>query len=254
MPEPVGELIVDVPAPGGDECEGETSTILEPNVIKTWVVRAYLDGDVGEVEFYRPHAAGFEVDEDELGCGGQEVAWVWLSVQQLIGAGTAFYGFACTVKRAQEKVTVAVVERGTLASVRDDILCRGRAFHEVGCFDLDVAHGCVEPLECVSVLHWLGGLRRRLVVGPEGDGEAVGVVHARLDPRIERCDRATGCGQTPGDPDLKRGDVVPGRCYSSEHVAWQQTQREGIRVLDHDGVVDLKVHIAGDEARCGDRT
>lgn len=46
------------------------------------------------------------------------------SVQQLVGARAALYGFADAVKRAQEKVAVMVIQRGALASVRDNVLRR----------------------------------------------------------------------------------------------------------------------------------
>ena len=112
-------------------------------MIETRVVLAHLDWCVGNIEFDWPHATGFEVDEDDSSRGTEEVARVRFSVQQLVVGRTALYGFACTVKRAQEKVTVAVIERGGLASVRNNTLRLRGALHEMRCFDLDVSHGCV---------------------------------------------------------------------------------------------------------------
>lgn len=63
---PVGELIVDVPAPKPRLYrENETSTLPESNLIEACVVRADLDWGVGDIEFDRPHATRFEVDEDD---------------------------------------------------------------------------------------------------------------------------------------------------------------------------------------------
>lgn len=81
-------------------------------MIEIRVVRAHLDWRVGNIEFDWPHATGFEVDEDDSRWGTEEVARVRFSVQQLVGGRTALYGFACAVKRAQEKVTVTVIQRG----------------------------------------------------------------------------------------------------------------------------------------------
>lgn len=143
MSKPVGELIVNVPAPGSDQRENQTPTLLESKLIETRVVRAHLDRRVGNIEFDWPHATGFEVDEDDSSWGTEEVARVRFSVQQLVGGATALYGLACAVKRAQKKVTVTVIQRGALASVRDNTLRRRDALHEMRCFDLDVSHGCV---------------------------------------------------------------------------------------------------------------
>lgn len=98
-------------------------------------MRSYLDRRVGNIEFDWPDATGFEVDEEDSSGGGEKVAWVRFSVQQLVGGRTALYGFACSVKRAQEKVTITVIQRGALASVRDDTHGRRGVLHEVRRFD-----------------------------------------------------------------------------------------------------------------------
>jgi hypothetical protein len=55
-------------------------------MIDTRIVPADLFGRMGEVEFDRPTAARLEVYEQQPVLGGEQVAWVRLAVQELLGA------------------------------------------------------------------------------------------------------------------------------------------------------------------------
>jgi hypothetical protein len=47
--------------------------------------------------------------------------------------------------------------------------------------------------------------------------------------------------------------LVPHRCDSGKYVAWQQPQRELVRVLKNGRVISLQVERHGDRDRCVDR-
>ena len=105
-----------------------------------------------------------------------------------------------------------------------------------------VAHAGVQPLERVGVVGWWDISRRhRLVVGPQRDREAVTLVDARLHPRLERSHRALGFGEPLSELDFELCDLVPDRCDPGKDVARQQPQRELVRVVKNDRVVDRQV-------------
>lgn len=143
MSKSIRELIVNVPTPSSDERENETSALLETDVIETRVVRTHLDWRVRDVEFGWSNATGFEVDEDDSLWGAEKVARVRFSVQQLVGGSTPLDGFGRAVKRTDEKVPVAVSQRGAFAPAGDNALRRRDPLHEMRCFNLDVSHCCV---------------------------------------------------------------------------------------------------------------
>ena len=61
------------------------------------------------------------------------------------------------------------------------------------------------------------------MVGPQGHREAIAFVDPRFDPRLGRRHGARNCSQPLSELDLKRGDLLPQRCYPSEDVTRQET-------------------------------
>jgi len=61
------------------------------------------------------------------------------------------------------------------------------------------------------------------VVGPQGHREAVAFEDARFDPGLKRRDGARNCSEMLSELDLKRGDLLPRLCYSSEDVTRKKT-------------------------------
>jgi hypothetical protein len=119
---------------------------------------------------------------------------------------------------------VALNQRGGVVSVRNQTLSLRGSFRKVRRFDHDAPHPGMQALESVCVAGWWVSARSRWrVVGPEGDDEAIDLVVARLDTRVEQGGRASDCGEPSSYLDLKRGHFLPDWCYSSEHVAWQET-------------------------------
>ena len=132
------------------------------------------------------------------------------AVQQLLGRAAALDLATHALQRACEEIPVGLGERRRFVPVRDQPLSLCDSLHEVWRRDLDASHPGVQAMERVRV----GGRRdllrcHRLVVGPPGHREAVAFVDARLDPGLERRDRAPTCGKTLSKLDLERGDLLP---------------------------------------------
>jgi len=78
--EPVGELVGDVPAPGGDHRENNPPTFLEQNLMDSGIERACLVRHVGNVEIDRPHTTRFEAAAEQTIGGREEVTRMRFSV------------------------------------------------------------------------------------------------------------------------------------------------------------------------------
>jgi hypothetical protein len=97
---PIREFIVHIPTPSSHHCENQTPTFLEQNLIHFRIVRADLFGYVGNIEFNRPDATGFEVDEHRTTRGAEQVSSMRFSVQQLFGGDALSNCLTRTVERA----------------------------------------------------------------------------------------------------------------------------------------------------------
>jgi len=97
---PIREFIADVPAPGSDHRKNKLSAFLKQNSINIWVVRADLVRHVRDIEFDRPTATRFEVDEVQAVLSAEEVAWMRFAVQQLLGSSAAVDLLTRAVQRA----------------------------------------------------------------------------------------------------------------------------------------------------------
>jgi hypothetical protein len=91
----------------------------------------------------------------------------------------------------------------------------------------------------------------RVVVGPEGDGEAIDFEDSRFDPRVERGNGGRNRGEPLSDLDLESGDHLPSLPYSSQDVTGGEAQSELVGVVNHDGVVDLQAEPSGKRCHRG---
>jgi hypothetical protein len=80
-------LVVEVRAPGGDHGQNEESAHAQQILISPGIALADLFRYMSEVELDRSTAARLEIYEQRSGVRVEQVARVWLSVQQLLGGG-----------------------------------------------------------------------------------------------------------------------------------------------------------------------
>jgi hypothetical protein len=116
---PIREFIPDVPAPRCDHRKNESAAFAEQLSITGRIAIADLFGHMGEVELDRPTATRLEVDEEQTAVSAEEVAWMRLTVQQLLRGSAAEDLLTRTVKRVEEEMPVALRERGCFVSGPD---------------------------------------------------------------------------------------------------------------------------------------
>jgi len=105
---------------------------------------------------------------------------------------------------------VALNQGGGVVSVRNQTLSRRGSFRKVRRFGRDAPHPSMQALERVCVAGWRVSARSRWrIEGPEDDGEAIDLVAARLDTRVEQGNRASDCGEPSSDLDLKSNHFLP---------------------------------------------
>jgi hypothetical protein len=78
-------VVAPVPAPRGDHRKHDDPALEEQFLINARIALADLFGHMGEVEFDRPTATRLEVDEKQPILRAEHVAWVGLTVQDLLG-------------------------------------------------------------------------------------------------------------------------------------------------------------------------
>src|ERR1700683_2254440 len=87
-PLPIRELVVQVPAPGGDHGKNKDSALAQQVLISAGIALAHIFGDMGEGELNRARATRLEIDEQQSGLRAEHVARMRLAVQQLLGSVT----------------------------------------------------------------------------------------------------------------------------------------------------------------------
>ena len=108
--------------------------------------------------------------------------------------------------------------------------------------DIEQAHACVQPPERIGVVgRWDLSMRRRFVVGPQRDYEAIALVDAWLDSRLKSSHRAPGFGEPSSKLDFELCHLMRYRCHPGQDVTGQQTQSQLVRVMKNDRVVDGQV-------------
>ena len=126
-------------------------------------------------------AGGLEVCEQQPVLRSEQVAWVWLAVQQWLGASPFDDRPPQASQRVAEKLTVRVREIGSVVAAPDQSLRFRDSIGEVRRRHVDLPHAGMQPIERVCVLGWRDLSRRhRFVVAPQRDYEAV--LHGDLRP------------------------------------------------------------------------
>jgi hypothetical protein len=149
-----------------------------------------------------------------------------------------------TIVRLRSRSLVLRSSRSTSPSrgssqLATSMLCLRDAIREVRTRHIEGPHAGVQPLECARVVGWrdVSG-RRRFVVGPQRDHEAVTLIGARRHSRIEGGDRALGFGEPLSKLDFEPCNLTPCMRHAGKDVTREQAQRELVRVLKNDGVAD----------------
>ena len=116
---PVGEVVVAIPAPGGDHREHQHPAGAQQVLISARIALAHVLGRMGEVELDRPAATRLEVDEAQPVPRPEHVAGVRLAVQQLLGGGARADRAAQVAQRGAEEFPVALGELRGAGAVGD---------------------------------------------------------------------------------------------------------------------------------------
>ena len=74
-----------IPAPRGDHCQNEQAARAKQFLISAGIALAHLFRHMSEVELDRPTATRLEIYEQRPALRVEQVARMWLSVQQLLG-------------------------------------------------------------------------------------------------------------------------------------------------------------------------
>ena len=108
--------------------------------------------------------------------------------------------------------------------------------------DIELAQAGMQPLERIGVVGWWYLSRcPGFVVGPKRDHEAITLIDARLHSRLKSSHRTPGFREPLSKLDLELRDLLRHRCHPGQDVTGQQTQRELVRVMKNDRVVDSQV-------------
>ena len=105
----VRQLITHLPAPGGDHCQNEPTTLLEQNLIDIRIQQADLVRHVRNVEFDGATATCFEIDEQQTGRGTEQIAGMRLAVQKLIRGHAAAQGLTGVAQRVEQHEPIASI-------------------------------------------------------------------------------------------------------------------------------------------------
>jgi len=221
---------------------------------------------MGDVELDRPPATRLEVYEQQPVLRPEQVACVWLAVQQLLGAAPVVDRPPQASQRVAQKLPVRIPELRSVGAVANQPLRLRDSIGEVRRREIDLPHASVQPLERLRILGWRDISRRmlepalqiprpalrilgwrdisrryRLVVAPKRDDEAVTHVDARLYPRIECSHRAIGFGKPPSDLDFELCACLMRHVRDpNKNVTRQQAHSEPVRVVKNDRVIGPK--------------
>jgi hypothetical protein len=197
---------------------------------------------MSDVELNGPAATRFEVDEQEPFLRAEHVAGMWLAVKELLGGATILDLPAQVSQRVPEELSVGIGELRSTASIRNERLGLRHSIGEVRRRHVHLPHPGMKPRERVCVLGRRGlSSRRRLVVGPERDREAVTHVDTWLHSWLEGNGGASGCCEPLRKLDFELGHLLTNTGDPRNDVTRQQAQRELVRVLKNDRVIDPQV-------------
>ena len=123
-------------------------------MIDVRIALADVFGYMGEIKFDRPTTTGLEVDEQWPVLRAEQVAWVWLAVQQLLGGAAVIDRSPQAAQRGAQKFPVRVGERGSVVGARDELLRLRDPIREVRRRDIQVPQAGMKPLKGIRIGGW----------------------------------------------------------------------------------------------------
>src|SRR6266540_2815604 len=148
---PVREVVVSIPAPRHNHREHKHPALLDQLLISARIVRAHRFGRVSDVELNRPAATRLEVYEQQPLLRPEQVAWVRLAVQQLLGASPVANRPPQASQRVAEKLPIRLSERRSLVAAPNKPLSLRDSIREVRRRDVDLPHAGMQPLKRTRV-------------------------------------------------------------------------------------------------------
>src|SRR3954468_20784422 len=132
---------------------------------------------MGEIEFDGSATTRLEVDEQWSALGVEQVAWVGLAVQQLLGGAGVIDRPPQVPQCRTEKLPIRVGERGCVVGARDESWRLRDPIGEMRRRDVQIPEAGMEPRKGIRVDRWCDPSKRdRFVVRPERDPETVAPV------------------------------------------------------------------------------
>ena len=196
---PIRELVIRIPAPGGDHGQNEDSALPQQVLISGGIALAHILGDMGEVELDRSAATRLEVDEQHSGLRAQHVAGMRFAVQQLLASATVDDRLSAASQRSNEKLPIRVGKIRSEAAALHKMLSLFDSIGEVRRPDIELAHASMQSLERIRIVGWWDRASHRgFVVGPQRDGEAITLIDARLRSWLQTSYRASEFGEPLG--------------------------------------------------------
>src|ERR687897_2259562 len=110
------------------------------------MVLAYLFGHMGDVELDGPAATGLEVYEQQPVLRLEQVACVWLTVQQLLAGAPVVDRPPQASQRVTEKLTVGVSKRRRVVAATNQPLRLRDSISEMRRRGIDLPHAGVQAL------------------------------------------------------------------------------------------------------------
>ena len=120
-------------------------------MIDVRIALADVFGYMGEVKFDRPTTTGLEVDEQWPVLRAEQVAWVWLAVQQLLGGAAVIDCSPQAAQRGAQKFLVRVGKRGSIVGTRDELLRLRDPIREMRRRDIQVPQAGMKPLKRIRI-------------------------------------------------------------------------------------------------------
>ena len=142
-----------------------------------------------------------------------------------------------------------------MISARNEPLGVRDSIDEVRRRHVEPSHALMQTFKRTRVVDWRDRSRGHgSVVLPKRRCEPVTLVDPRLHSRLKNANRAPGIGEPSSKVDFELRNLVPYTSDTGKHVARQQTQRELVRVVKNDRVINRQVELCSSRDRSGHRT
>ena len=122
MPVSVREFITSVETPGRDHRKHKPTALLEQRLIDTGIEPADLVRHVRNVEFDGTAATRLEVDEEKALRRGEQIAWMRLTVYELVRDPAGTKCLMRAAQRAEQHKPIAIDECRGFLPVRQETL------------------------------------------------------------------------------------------------------------------------------------